>query len=62
MNEHKMIDLLKKIPGQDLKRVQDDNQRMSQSDIGAEEMKDLLTGKLKKPRAIRDREKNYGGG
>jgi hypothetical protein len=62
MMENKIVNTVLKAYGSDIERVRADNQRMRESDIGADEMKGLLTGKVKKPRAIRNAEKTYGGG
>ncbi len=61
MKENSFLKTLLVSRQDEIKRVSEDNHRMSESCIGVEEMMDLITGKQLKPRAIRDWEKNHGG-
>jgi len=61
MKENSFLKTVLKASKPELERVREDNERMSESCFGAEEMMDLATGKKIKPRAVRDWEKNHGG-
>jgi hypothetical protein len=61
MKENSFLKTLLRSREGELKRVHEDNSRMTESCIGAEEMKDLITGKQTKPRAVRDWERNHEG-